>query len=269
MTTPNVPSLQGEADGFPRWRWDGNHFYGIRKLILDDSDVPSLLVQLCTPPTDQYPYAHGAVDALARRVEGAPISAQTNPTGQMTAGYDEVGVLIYYSTRGPWWYNGVLMEEWLTPSEERYPLNRDKLAWGSSTPSATNPKFRRYAYAFKSYFSLDYVIHYHRLQVPPAWLEARTGHVNANSVAAPRLGLTFAPETIKYLGADVHQTFSFAGVQSVDAVVRYRFRPVSWHKEWRIDGMSGGSRTGAFEYVYVIDGARYKNYPTTTFGIMP
>ena len=253
----------GEASGYPQSEWVEGEFRAVRKLIVVWDEIRDALDQLDTWPNQQYPYPEGTTDALARsaKIYPMPRAEQVNAVGSEFAEYRLGYIEVTYSTSGPQWYNGQLVDEELQPSATVHHIEHNILRWGDGKPLADDSAgIMRLEYGF------DYIIHYPRVTVLPGWLMAMTGCVNSNTVVAPTLGLTFLPETLLYKGTTLKQKVGISGVRHQEIWVRFGiksndFMPVTWNMAWR-------TSTAQPENVFLIaGGAQYKSYPAVPFNM--
>ena len=259
----NVPTLQGELDGYPQSEWYDGEFRAVRRLVVGWDDVRKLLDQLDSPPDDQYPYPEGTPNALARRARTFPYSAQTNPASAEKAHYDLAIVEVHYSTRGPQWHKGNLIHEYLEPAGGMHGVNHANLRWNSNAgvPAEAADNIRRMEYAY------DYCIKFHRLLAPPQWLAEATNCINLNVVVSPTLGWMFRPYSLLFKGVSVGQTVSPAGgVTHQSVTARFGLHPDNnWFLHWKADGGTDGTGQYAGLFIAGAGGGQYRAYRAVNF----
>lgn len=94
--------------------------------------------------------------------------------------------------------------------------------------------------------------------VPSGW-RAYAGYVNSDSVTSNSLGLTFAPETLLFLGATLTRTITTSGPQAWKASLALAHRESTWN----LFPDSYGSFYGL--YTAITGGTQKKPYPSTSF----
>lgn len=248
-------SCQGELQSWPRSEWIDGLFFGVRKLVVAWDDRVDMLNWLAAPGHDGWPYPDGP-PALLRRAKILPLADERGGGAQLPpdshfAKYDMAVIECHYSTRGPVYLGGRLIDESLVPTFEHILVNYQKLKWEDDTALVPDDAFGKLICGF------DYIIKYYRLPLIPAWVLTHVGCVNANNVPAMTLDLTFPAGTLQYKYPTLTRSITLGRISGWDVTVRYGYRGTGWWKHWR-------AATGRYESVFYTDsGDQYYNYPGT------
>ena len=208
---------------------------------------------------ETYPY--NSIGAMAMEAYPEPIKGEALAVGASAdmSSYAEAVVVVKYSTQGASEVvSGNLISEWLETSIDFKTLDHRGLQWGvgggaealfpAEAPGRIEP-------------TIDYVLLYHELSAVPSSVVTHTGLVNASAVTAYLMGLTFAPETLLYLGAQVGRSITTAGSTGFSVKHRFRFKGNDGHGwNWFWD-----QRTHGYSQIRLKTGAVHKPYLTAGF----
>lgn len=255
----NTTGLEGELPGYPIGDWTEGQFVGQSKLVITWSTVATLLADLSTSPTNQFPYSFGPTSALARRARVEPLggryAAQNNALSSVEASYEKAVVTVWYSTKGPRYNGSDLYEEWFEPSGKVERVDTSLLEWYNDGTSLK----AEVPHLLRPFPSVDYCQKWFRLASIPAWAFGRIGYINSNSVTAPVSGVAFAAKTLLYKPPEIRISVTLGKVSSYDLICRYGYDPNGWDKVWR-------PSAAAYQTVRIAGGgAVYSNFPTAAF----
>jgi hypothetical protein len=250
---------QAEMHGWPRGKWTQGEFDGTRRIMCFWTDAAALLAELDTDPFwPDVAYPFGPKDALIRQAEVVPFGKSTAEAGSTTASYQYAIVNCLYSTRGPKWdaINNMYVEEVLDPAFHSFAVDPTNLRWDSDNKQVMPndaPIDHDVLYEYRVYF--------HNLTSLPAWVLSRPGLCNSNSFPTARLGIVFAPETLKYMGCTIHGRYSLAKLPRYDLVARFTHKWSEWNKFWRPDKVGNSGYAGTWEKIKTKAGDEYKQHP--------
>ena len=244
-----------ELHTYPRSVWQRGIFVGTRQLLCAWDDRDTLLAELDTWPNNKWPYDDGPSTALADRVAIESHGKQTNAPGT-EASYEKARLTVRYTNAGPQGFdNGAtLVSERIEMQSEAHQLDAHWFRWDSGTGAYLDDNEGPVLLED----GLVYVVRFHRAWAIPSAAISRVGTVNSNIVGTWLLGLSFAPETLKYMGPSIQTAHSLGRLLRYDVTFRYRYRPVGWNVFWR-------ASTASYQPIYLAGGSRYKPYPLAVY----
>lgn len=142
-----------------------------------------------------------------------------------------------------------IFSESLEPSFEFITLPFDKFRWANPTDG---DKLIADEAPGKLIVGFDYVqTRYQLSSIPTAILNP--GIVNQSTVFAATLGISFAPQTLLYMGSVPSRTIKSDGSAAWNMTSRFSFRAQGWNKFWR-------AKTQNWEQLYLYKGSSYNNF---------
>ncbi len=254
-----------EHAGWPRELNFIDAFAGERKLVCAWGDRQTLANEILVPPNNVYPYNNsGAFVSHAPKTRPLANGKQTQGAQTHMASYELAVVTVNYSTKGqvagvtP---GGDLISEWMSTGATFKTLDRTDLVWAANDGDPLRPAEG----ADKIEPIGSYILLYNSLPVLPDAVLTQPGTVNSIAVSTYLLGLTFAAETLLYMGANITPSRNSQGVTTFQ--VRHKFRYAAhaddagvhgWNYFWR-------ASTNRYEQVFKAGGIRVKPFTPVAF----
>jgi hypothetical protein len=240
-----------EMQGFPIGRWQNGYFDGQRRLKVAWNQSSALLNEL---EGTSWPYSDGDNYCTPYRADIRPMPNCRQRGSDSIASYDYAIIDMYYTTRGPRWQplQSQYIEERISSCTKSFKVNtKDALEWADGTEIASGdaPTIMEHG--------LRYDITYDKVTSMPSQVMSFVGYVNNNSVYSPTLGMTFAADTLMYVGADVASHYSWGKLPRFKITYKFDYWPYGHHMKFR----SGKG----YEVMYDTDGNIFYPYLRTAF----
>lgn len=236
-----------EVYGWPVVKWDQGECDAERKLVCFWDDVLEVLTELdAAPGWPWQAYPQGAADALIRTASVEGIGRSMSPVSSPAQSYKWAYITCHYSTRGPKYHPDYgFIEERVIVAGESFAVDVTDLRWASDS---TQVKEGDAPHNHRDL--LEYQIDFSNVLSVPAWVLTRQGACNLAAFATATLGITFAAQTLKYIGCTIVGKYSLGYLPRYNVTAKFAFRAPQWNKHWR----AGKS---AWEAVKTKDGADY------------
>lgn len=217
-------------DTYPRGVWKWNHYFAVTRLKCAWTDANTLASELYDGVNTTYPYNDSGATVVDVGIEPLKRSATGQATTTYNAayslssltGYVTAVLTVKYSTLGPRWVNGKLVTETLRTFTDIHRLSHRGLVFGVGTDA--RPLHPNEA-PFQLQPGMVYAITYHRLaSFPLAVSTVEPGTVNQGAIVAPVMGVTFPPETLVYMGAQVHHATYIFGTSPYTVTYMFRYK---------------------------------------------
>lgn len=224
-----------EMHGYPRSEWNAGEFEAERRVLVAWDDRFNFLVELNAYPNFLYPYSEGPAEATAQRAKIFPFGKSTAGAGSSLADYEYALIQIFHTTRGPS-YNpnyGFIIER-LSRAGAAIAVDPTNLRWASDSEQVLPndaPVFDR--------IDLEYHVSFRQQISLPSWILSRPGLCNSNAFPTAGLGIVFAAQTLKYMGADVTAKYAMSRLPRYDIDATFKYKPSGWNTYWRPD-LNGG-----------------------------
>lgn len=256
-----------EHAGWPRELVFVDAFAAERKLVCAWGDRQTLANEILSTGNNVYPYnSSGALVSHVPRIRPLVNGKETQGAQVHMADYELAVVTVNYSTKGritgvtP---GGNLISEWMSTGSTFKTLDRTQLAWAANDGEPLKPgegldKIEPVG---------NYVLLYNSLPVLPGSVLTQPGTVNNAGVSTYLLGLTFAAETLLYMGSNITRSLNALGVTAFQ--VRHKFRYKANADEFGVHGWNyfWNTATNKYEQVFVAGagGVRVKPFTPVAF----